>query len=88
MHFLCDTIYRLPEVLGKSLKTVLDEVHFMVLLYSFSLTTIAQENPSFPQVSQFPLSHVEQVPKQVPSSPSFRNISKSVSVYLFLDFEP
>ena len=63
MHFLCDTIYRLPEVLGKSLKTVLDEVHFMVMLYSFSLTPVAQENPSFPQVSQFPLSHVEQVPK-------------------------
>ena len=63
MHFLCDTIYRLPEVLGKSLKTVLDEVHFMVMLYSFSLTPVAQENLSFPQVSQFPLSHVEQVPK-------------------------
>ena len=40
------------KVLRISLKTVLDEVHFIVnLLYRFSLPQVLQENPSFPQVS-------------------------------------
>ena len=51
MFFLCDTIYRFPaavsggalKVLGKSLVTILDEVLFIVDLYSF------------PQLSHLPL---------------------------------
>ena len=45
MHFLFDAIYRLPEAVtgrclqsvGKIFETVLDEVHFVVNSYSFSL---------------------------------------------------
>ena len=42
MHFLCDAIdlkqsvEGTMKVLGKSLKTILDEVHFIVNLCSFS----------------------------------------------------
>ena len=32
------------EVLGKSLKTVLDEVHFLVKLYGFPLPQVSYEN--------------------------------------------
>ena len=45
MHFVCDAIYRVPEAVtgrcsqsvGKIFETVLDEVHFLVNPYSFSL---------------------------------------------------
>ena len=50
MHFLCETLYRLPEtvsalknrgalkVLAESLKTIFDEIHFIVnLLYQYSV---------------------------------------------------
>ena len=42
------------KVMGKSLKTALDEVHFVVNLYSFILSPVAQADPSFPKVSHFP----------------------------------
>ena len=57
MHFLCDAIDLKQsvegtlEVLGKSLKTVLDEVHLIVNLYSFSLPPFPKSNSSFPKVS-------------------------------------
>ena len=38
-------------MLGKSLKTVLDEGHVVVNLYSFPLHLASQGSPSLPQVS-------------------------------------
>ena len=61
MHFLCDAIDLKQsvegtlKVQGKSLTTILDEVHFIVNLYNFSLPLIPQTNPSFPKVSHLPL---------------------------------
>ena len=55
MHFLCgatnlkQSVEDTLKVLGKSLKTILDEVHFIVNLYSFSLPSVPQVNPSFPK---------------------------------------
>lgn len=49
------------EVLGTSLKTVLDETHFAVNLHSFSFHVNPQVNLSFPQVSHLTVSHVEQL---------------------------
>ena len=73
MHFLCDAIdfqKQLVEstlkVLGKSLKTVLDEVHFIVNSYSSPLHLVLQVNPSFPKVSYQPPSQVEQLSKLPP----------------------
>ena len=37
---------------GKSLATVLDELDFIVNLYSFPLLLVPQANPSFPSPSQ------------------------------------
>ena len=42
------------SVKGKSLTTVLDEVHFIVNLYSFSLPLVPQLNLSFSKVSHLP----------------------------------
>ena len=72
MHFLCDAIdlkqsmVGTLEVYGKSLTTVLDEVHFIVNLYSLSLALVPQANPSFRKVSHLPHSQVEQLPKLPP----------------------
>ena len=69
MHFLCDAIDLKQsvedtlKVHGKSLTTVLDEVHFIVNLYSFTLTLVSQVNPSFPKLSQLSPYQVEQLPK-------------------------
>ena len=71
MHFLCDAIdLKLSvegtlKVFGKSLKTVLDEVHFLVNLYSFR-TPGPQSNSSFAKVSHLPPSQAEQLPKLPP----------------------
>ena len=51
------------KVLGKSLESVLDEVHFIVNLYSFSLPSDPQANPSFPKASNLPPFQAEQLPK-------------------------
>ena len=54
MHFLCDAIDLKQsvegtlKVSGKSLTTVLNEVHFIVNLHSFSLPLIPQANSSKP----------------------------------------
>ena len=37
-----------------SLTTVLNEVHFLVSLYSFPLPLVSQANPSFTKVSHLP----------------------------------
>ena len=87
MHFLCDKRHRIPEefgrscslVLGKSFKTVLDEVDFIVSLYSFCLLTVPRVNHSFPQVSYLLPSLVNQFPKL----PSSRHISNSFDVFFF-----
>ena len=42
------------KVLRKSLKTVLEEVHFIVNLFSFRILPVHQANPSLPRVSYFP----------------------------------
>ena len=69
MYFLCDTIdlRRSVEgtlkVQGKFLTTVLDEVHFIVNLYSFPLPLVSQTNASFPKVIHFSTSQAEQLPK-------------------------
>ena len=51
------------KVLGKSLKAVLDEVNFMVNLYSSPLPPVPQPNPSYPQVSHLYPFQAEQIPK-------------------------
>ena len=59
MHFLCDvtdlkqSVEATLSVKGKSLTTVLDEVHFIVNLYSFPLPLHLQVNLSYPKVSYF-----------------------------------
>ena len=59
MHFLCNVIDLKQSVEGtlsvkrKSLTTVLDEVHFIVNLYSFPLPLDLQANLSYPKVSHF-----------------------------------
>ena len=42
------------KVYGKSLTTVLNEVHSIVNLYSFPFFLVPQANPSFSKVSHFP----------------------------------
>ena len=60
MHFLCDatdlkhSVECTLKVKGKSLTTILDEVRFIVNLYSFSLPMVSQANPFFPKLSHFP----------------------------------
>ena len=60
LHFLYDAIdLKQPlegtlKVQGKSLTTVLDEVHFIVNLYSFLLPLVLQANPFLPKVSHMP----------------------------------
>ena len=73
MHFLCDAIDLKQsvegtlKVQGKSSAIFLDEVHFIVNLYSFSLSLVPLANPSFPKVSNLP------TPRQInfKNSPSF-----------------
>ena len=50
MRFLCDAI-DLKQSMAKSLTTVLDEVHFMLNLYSFPQPLVPQVNPFSPKVS-------------------------------------
>ena len=64
------------KVLGKCLKNVLDEVYVIVNLYC------NQANPSFPKVSPLP----ETTIFKTPSSSAY--IDSSLSMYLFLEFEP
>ena len=73
------------KVLGKSLQTVLNELHFIVNLYSFYLPPVPQANPFFPQLSHLPPFQVEQLPKVDPSS---RHISNCLRVYISLESEP
>ena len=82
MHFLCDAIDLKQSVEG-TLKTVLDEVHFIVNLYSF-LPLINQANLCFPKVSHLSPSQEEKLSNLPPS----RHIDNSLSVYVFLEFEP
>ena len=42
------------KVWGKSLKTALDEVHFIFNLYSYPLPVVPQANPSFPKICHSP----------------------------------
>ena len=64
------------KVLGKSLKTVLDEVHFIVNLYS-----CPQGKPFRPHL--LAPSQGEQLPKSHTLS---RHIDNSLSVFIFLKF--
>ena len=76
MHFLCDAkdlkqpVEGTLKVYGKSLATVLDEVHFIVNLYSFPLSLVPQLNPSFPKVSHL-LTPGPPVKPFLPQSKSF-----------------
>ena len=63
--FLCDAIdleqsmEGTLKMYGKSLATVLDEVHFIVNLYSFPLPLVSKKNPSFAKVSHLPQTQAE-----------------------------
>ena len=59
MHFLCDAIDLKQSVEG-TLKTVLDEIHFIINLYSF-LPLINQANLCFPKVSHLSPSQEEKL---------------------------
>ena len=71
MHVLCDAVDLKQSVEGtlkvqkKSLTTFLDEVHFIVALYSFPLLLVPQPNPSFREVSHLPPSQAD-LPKSPP----------------------
>ena len=73
MYFLCDAIHLQQslegtvKVLGRFFLTVLEEVYFVVNLYSFPLPLAPQANSSFPKVSYLPPSQSEQRPKPLPS---------------------
>ena len=57
------------KVQQKSLKTALDEVHFIVNLYSFysfPLPLVPQAKPSFPRVNHLRRSQAKQLPKLPP----------------------
>ena len=56
------------KVFEKSLKTVLDKVHFIVNLYCFTLPPVSQANPYFPQVSHLTPSQA----KNFQNSPFFQ----------------
>ena len=72
MQFLCDAIDLKQSVegtlnvLGKPLTTVLNEVLFIVNLYSFPCPSL--QKPSFPKISHLPPSQVEQLAKLPPLS--------------------
>ena len=68
------------KVLGKPLKTVLGEVHFIVNLYSSPYLPV-------PQVNTFPLGKSFVLLPPSKTSPSSRHINNSLSVYLFLESE-
>ena len=55
------------KVLGKSLKTVLDEGRFVVNLYSFPLLPGPLDKPFLSQGKSFTPSKAEQLPKLPPS---------------------
>ena len=83
MHFLCDAIeLKLSvegtlKVLGKSLKTVLNEFHFIVHLYSF--TPCFPGKPFFPHGNSFaPL-----IGRTTSKTPHFINTSTKALVCIF-----
>ena len=79
--FVCDTIDSKLSV-GSSLKTVLDEIQYIVNLYSF-LSLCPHANPFFPK-----LSHLPPIPARTTfTTPPSRHISNSLAVYVFLEFE-
>ena len=67
MHFLCDpidlrkSVEGTLKVLEKSLKTVWDEVHFIVNLYSFPLPSVPQAKPPFPELGHLLPSQAEKL---------------------------
>ena len=71
------------KVLRKSLKTVLEEVHFIVNLFSFHLLPVHQANLSLPKVSYLPSYRHN----NLQNSRWCRKIVNSLSVYLFLGSE-
>ena len=54
---------RYSQSVGKYLTTVLDEVKFIVNLYSFLLPLLHQADPSFPKVTHLPPSRAEKLSK-------------------------
>ena len=72
------------KVLEKSLKTILDKVHFIVNLYSFPVPSSHPGKPFFLQISHFtPPTHIN-----FQTSPTSKHINNSLSVYLFLGSKP
>ena len=73
------------NVLGKSLKIVLDEIHFTVNLYSSSLSPVSTRKLFLP-----PGKSLASVPGTTASKTfsSSRKINKGFSLYLFLNSEP
>ena len=84
IHFLYDAIHLKQSmdgtfrVQGKSLITVLDEVHFIVNLYSLLLRLVPHANPSFTKISYLSPFRAEQLPKLCPLffNTSFLRISQ------------
>ena len=85
MDFLCDamdlkqSVGGTLKVLGKSLTTVLDEVHFIFNLSSFPLPLFPQSKPFLPQGKSFaplPGRATSKTPLSFSVSPSFLRISQ------------
>ena len=85
MDFLCDamdlkqSVGGTLKVLGKSLTTVLDEVHFIFNLSSFPLPLVPQSKPFLPQGKSFaplPGRATSKTPLSFSVSPSFLRISQ------------
>ena len=92
MHFLFNTIdfqkqsvESTLKVLGKSLETVLDEVHFTVNRYNSPIPLVPPRKPFLLQRKSFASLPGRKTSKTLPSS---SHIDNSLSVYLFLEFEP
>ena len=86
MHFLCDAIDLKQSVEG-TLKTVLDEIHFIVNLYNSFLSLVPQANPSFLKGIDLPPPWQNNFKNSSPLPPS-RHIDNNLKVYVFLEFEP
>ena len=73
------------KVLAESLKSIFDEVHFIVNLHSFHLPPALFRQSCPPRIQTF----VPHPPRQnnFQNFPPSRHISNSLSVYLFLSFE-
>ena len=70
------------QLLGKSLKTILDKVHFIPYLYCIPLTPLLQANLSFPKVGQLPPPGLN----NFQYSPSSRHFDKILSVHLSFEY--